>query len=322
MTLVTVLRSPHLKGWPKNEQGGQTDLVLLSQALVQAYSTDAHFAQYQSPIRRRLTKGAAERLGSVTLDVISFDVDCPETHGTPTPAPESWREQERDKLRALWAVHPGMFAYETRGGYRFLYRQPLPTLITNAADALSWSQDYTICRMYLHRCFGFEIDKSCADWQRLFRLPRATRDGKDRPEDWPMYGNPESIATLVIEPSELDLSNARACKAFKKRKVLDLKPCRSDGHGLLYHALSARRDILGPHEGGYLIRCPRESAHSCGSTGDTSTVLYLPANGKELGFIYCKHSHCVELSVRDWLRCFSDSELDAARERAGIRRTA
>lgn len=86
----------------------------------------------------------------------------------------------------------------------------------------------------------------------------------------------------------------------------------TDSHGLLYRLLLARGAILAPHvDGGHLIRCPNESAHSSGCTGDTSTVLFPPTPGG-IGAIHCMHGHCANMTARDWLQLFTAQEREAA----------
>ncbi len=45
---VTIVRNPYVKGFPK--VGEPAYPLELGQALERAYSSDAHFAQYRSPI--------------------------------------------------------------------------------------------------------------------------------------------------------------------------------------------------------------------------------------------------------------------------------
>jgi hypothetical protein len=124
-------------------------------------------------------------------------------------------------------------------------------------------------------------------------------------------------------PNEDDLATASAKlkNAFnvERKRMLDFAPCHSDGYGLLYHALRARGDLVRQFKANsFLVRCPNEASHSSGKTGDTSTVLYLPAAGEHVGHLHCLHGHCSGLKARDWLRMFSDSEIESARVAAGL----
>ncbi|MES2563287.1 MAG: hypothetical protein V4637_11225, partial [Pseudomonadota bacterium] len=296
----------------------------LATALTRAFKTDAHFVQYVSPIGRRMN---GESLGTghvMRSDVIVFDVDCPDTHGTSDEVPSTWRAENRERVLALRAAHPDCAFYETRGGSRIVYMQPLPTEIVTADDATTWKQDYAVMVAYLGRVFGIDADYACADWTRFFRCPRATRKPGGAPESRAVAGDPHNVGRFWAEPNEDDLATAKAKlkNAFDPPKlVLPASGVTSicDGYGILFHALRARGDVFREYKRGtFLIRCPNEAQHSSGKTGDTSTMLYLPSPGQVMGFVKCLHGHCVGLNARDWVRMFSESELDDARAAAGL----
>jgi hypothetical protein len=329
--LVTIMRQAKVVGWPDDpgkspRREDSAYVVPLSQALQRAYRSDAHFTQYATPIGRRLRTTALDRDVTVQLPVLVLDFDCAETHATSKPATDAWRTDNRTKMLALRSAHPGMFFYETRGGSRVVYRQPVPSVVSTAQDALEWRRDYAITIAYLARVFDLHADPACADWTRLFRLPHATRGNAKQPEDWPTAGDPANIAALWFEPTEEDRAAAVKLlpKAFEELKVVrSFEPCTADGYGLLYHALRGRGDLIRPFKrNGFFIRCPNEQQHTSGKTGDTSTVLFLPPAGEVIGAVWCLHAHCQALQLRDWLRCFAQHELDAAREAAGIARKA
>ena len=73
------------------------------------------------------------------------------------------------------AAHPNPYYYETRGGGRIVYVQAEPTVLRSQADAIAWRQEYAIAVAHLARVFGIVADPACSDWQRHYRLPRATR---------------------------------------------------------------------------------------------------------------------------------------------------
>jgi len=326
--LVTVVREQKVKGWPDDDglEPRDTDrayVLPLSQALQRTYSTDAHMAQYATHNSRRLKTAAVHYDISARIDVLVLDVDCKETHGTKDPTPDAWRVDVRMKMLALRAAHPGFFMYDTKGGSRIVYRQPVPYFISSPEDAADWKRDYAITVAYVARVFGIEADPACADWTRLFRLPRATRAPAQPPENRALAGDPGKIASLWFEPHDEDRAAAmellpRAFEAKQVRKA-PIASAYCDGYGVFFHAISARRGVFRQHRPGtYIVQCPNESAHTSGKTGDSSTILFLPGPGEVLGWPHCLHAHCQSLSIKDWLRCFSDYELDAAREAAGL----
>jgi hypothetical protein len=321
MTLVTVLRDRRVRGWPRHDQGDTAYVRELGDVLSRTYRSDAHFCQYRSPNARRLTSDAIDH-ADVELGCIAFDIDCAAVHGTPEPAPAAWRAEVVDGVRALAEVHGQPFLYGTRGGARVVFSIPSPRVLSSSEDAKVWAQDYSIALVHIERCFGLQCDPACADWTRLFRCPRATREPGGKAEQWPTCGDPYRIAALQIDASAEDMATARArSKAFAAARVLDFEPCLADGYGLLFHALRARGSLRRAHgSNAFVIRCPNEAQHSTGVTADGSTLLYLPARGEEIGAVCCKHAHCDRMRVSDWLRLFNDSELADARRAAGIRR--
>ena len=322
---ITIVRDRYAKGWPRHADGERAYVLGLGEALTRTYRSDAHFVQYATPNDRRLTREAFDEGVIVRMNVIVFDVDCADTHGSSQPAPERWRAELGTKVEALSEAHPAPYFYETRGGARIVYRVGAPFEITSQAGAREWSQHYAIALAYLSRQFGIGADPACHDWQRLFRLPFATRDKGAKPEAWPTRGDAHKIGTLQIPASAADVDAARASsKAFSTSRISALTPCTSSGEGLLFHLLRARGDVLREHTqpGAYVIRCPREFEHSTGRTGDGSSLLYSPAAGEEVGAIHCLHNHCAHMTVRDWVRCFGQIEIDDARRAAGMARVA
>lgn len=213
--LLPVLKIRNLRAWPKHAQGGAATYQPAAVALRQRYATDAHTAGYSAhSIARRLDKDAPEQMpGGVAMVALFVDVDTP-NH---VPATDAWREQERTKIAAALAALPGGFAFESRGGYKLVWRLPEPFTITSAADYARWRLFYWRTLLALSRRFGIEGDPSCADWTRLYRLPHATRDEGGKPEDLPTEGDPELRHPLALdlEAAELeaDLAEARRLEA-------------------------------------------------------------------------------------------------------------
>ncbi len=321
--VVSVFPDKRACGWPRWPRGTWAEVCSLSSALSRSYSTDAHFAAYETPNGRRLTREAIDRGKRPVLSVAVFDIDCPAVHGSSAPAPEDWRAALLEQVAELARAHPAPYVYMTRGGARIVYTQPELVVLCSQADAQRWSQDYAIAVNYLARRFGIVADLACKDWQRFYRLPHATRDLGGKPERWAVHGDPAHIGSLSIDATTADVTAARrTSKVFVKRQALAFEPCVSDGRGMLYHLLSASGAIIRPHaDGAHVIRCPRESSHSTGFTGDGSTLLFPPAIGKSVGAIACLHGHCSNMSVRDWLQLFSEGDIETA-QRACITRVA
>lgn len=317
MTPVTVMRDRYVRGWPAHEDGERAYVVELGAALEREYSTDAHMTAYRTPNGRRLTRDCIDRGVPVELTCVLFDLDGPDHVATP-----EWRKETRSRVQDLVKVHPGVYYFETRGGARLLGRQREHTIITTHEDARRWRQSIAVAIAYLERRFGLVADPGCSDWQRLYRLPRATREPGGAPENLPTWGDPSAIGVLEIDADSADVETARKrSKAFREAKARNVESTSTcDGFGVLYWALRLRNDVIDDRSSGvYLVRCPREREHTTGSTGDGSTLLYLPdRHGDEIGHVHCLHGHCADMTPKRWLAEFSASELDAARERAGI----
>ncbi len=328
MTRITVLRDRYTRSWPQlapDKPLRPSDRCYpldLSVALEREFSTDAHFVAYSSPNGHRLNVEAINQGIEVVLKCVVFDVVCPETHGTKAPAPESWRRELRAKVQTLAEQHPDPFYYETRGGSRICYRQLEPTVLRTQADAQAWTDHYSVAISHIKRAFGIEADPACADWQRLFRLPRATREPGGNPENWPSWGSVDRIGAFMIRASEADVRLAKAkLNAFQDRgRGRAFLPSIASGEGLFFHLLRARGDVSDRKcsRGGLVVRCPNRAQHTKNTDGTDSTVLYPPRADAELGVIHCKHGHCRHLTVTQWLRFFGDRELSAARAAAGI----
>ena len=209
--LVPVLpQNTRVRAWPGYDQGARVEYTELRHALRAEHAGDAHFAAYSAPsITRRLDTGAvgrAELPEGVPLVAFVADVDHAETHaanvkakaskGAKVAVPETWREEMRAKVEKLRAEHPGFVAYETRGGFRVLSLLATPRVLRGPGDVESWRRFYAAALAWLHREYGITGDPACADWTRLFRLPRATREGSSAPENLPMHGDEPGPWTL------------------------------------------------------------------------------------------------------------------------------
>jgi len=317
LTFVTIFRDKYARGWPRHAQGERGYVLELGQALDRHYTTDAHFAAYRTPNDRRLVREAIDQEVAIELTAIVFDVDGPDHAPT-----LSWFQETRRRVVELAAAHPDPYYYETRGGARIVYRQIEPTILRTQADALEWSRVYAVAVAHLEHRFGIVADPACNDWQRLYRLPRATRDPGGKPENHPYWGDSSKIGTLYIEASTADVAKAERQAPNAFREPRELPAYNGSGDGLLFWALKLRGEVIGDApRGGWICRCPNHRQHTSNTDGTDSTVVYQPKPGAEIGVIVCKHAHCVKLTLRDWLACFSEAELEAAREAAGIVRT-
>jgi len=329
-TPITVIADRYVRSWPSRQADkplrscDRAHCMELDEAIERDFQTDAHFVAYATPNGRRLNSEAINQGITIELTTSAFDIDCPLVHGTSEPAPEAWRREQREKVLKLAKVHPDPYMYETRGGLRIVYRLAEPTILQSQQDAKQWSQGYAVGVAHLERCFGLLADPACNDWQRLYRLPRATRSPGAGPENWPTWGDPHQIGVLVIEASPADVATAKraAARSFHQPREVTFTT-DYHGDGLLFWLLKNRGDVTGDApRGGWRCLCPNRDQHSTNSDGSDATVVYAPRLGAELGILNCLHAHCAERTNRDWLKFFSQSEIDRARRAAGIERAA
>jgi len=330
---IPVLRDARLKGWPKHENGGAVEYRTLGDAMRASFTTDAHFAAYSAPsLARRLTQDALLRRDvlphGVKMVAQVFDVDAESSHkasgGTESVAPDAWWLGELPKIHQLLEAHPGALVYRTRGGYRIVYA--LEGVVLRAPpDAEHWSSTYVANVAYLRRAFGIVADHACADWTRLFRAPRVVRDGRREVREILGGG---TIGAWTYEPTGEDFDAAKSLRRARKKAGTkaashDDRPAPVVGDGVLFHAFSARGELGAQVEPGkWTIACPWASEHTKGEHFDTSTVLFAPSAGEELGWPHCSHGHCSSRDLRDWLGHFTDAELAAARKAAGLETSA
>jgi hypothetical protein len=317
--IVSVLYSASVRSWPRFEQGGVARSTRLGAALSSRYAFDAHAVQYAAtPIGRRLSWGALDRLdvlgGPVRMVAILFDVDAP-GHGADIDV-EAWWKSERAKVEPL-----GTFAYRTRGGYRLAFFLPAAYVIETRADAEGWSAFYLSSVAYLRRAHDIAADP-VADWQRLFRLPHATRDAGGRPEEHETIGEAAGLAPWLprITAEDVDVGARLRRKAAAQRT--EVRASTYSGDGLLF-ALFYITGRMGPcldaGEGKYAVLCPRDDEHSKRGI-DTSTVLWTPGPGEEVGWLHCSHTSKGHnaWTVRDVLSHFSEWEQEQARRMADL----
>lgn len=152
------------------------------EAFARTWPTDAHFAAYE-PLCPPELGGAAVRLASgaltdgvaVRMVALVGDLDDPTAHRTKAPASDEWRAAQ---LPALIASR--LQVYRTRGGYRVLAVLREPVELRTPEDARLWRSTYLGWCEQLERDHGLRLDRSCADWTRLYRLPNVLRDGVEQ----------------------------------------------------------------------------------------------------------------------------------------------
>ena len=171
-------------------------------AFLRTYTTDAHFAAYESslPYRLRLeTLTAVDDDQHPRMVWLVADVDNRAAHRAELPeAPVDWRAAEHEKLRQLAIHYPGLFAFDTKNGYRIIYR-------IARRPVLSWRLFYRWTLCYLLRAFGISADLACSDWPRLFRLPRVVRTSGRPAEDRALVGDAHSVGLWSREPADEEL---------------------------------------------------------------------------------------------------------------------
>jgi hypothetical protein len=320
---TTVLRDRFVPG---NAAEGVCTLPLAG-VLRLAYRSDAHFQGGVAADGLRLTRSSLDR-GTATMTVLAVDIDAPGHQAT-----AEWRAATRQRITELFEAHPGGFGYETRGGARVVYTLAEPFVIETHEDGREWSRRYLTQVAYLARRFDLACDAACADFSRLFRCPRATRDGElQRPAT---FGNPDEIAALVAEITAEDEARARemAPQLWRSESGIILharseatprgaerrerEPDPDASPGVLYELLEVRGDVLrpGPLRGSFLVKCPRERFHTTGKAGDGSTLLFVADVLFGPGAIHCKHAGCARVrSAKRWKR--EIAALDASERKA------
>lgn len=216
---LPVFTGKHLRAWPKHDDGGPATYRPAGIALRARYSTDAHTAAYSvERVPRRLDKTSPGYLLDGAPLVVRMGFLLVDVDGADHKADSAWREGEGAKVERALAELPGGFSYQTRGGYRLVWRLMAPFPIASDTDAAAWKLTYWRALLLLSRRFGIVGDPACADWTRLYRLPHATRDPGGSPEALPTTGDPELVAPLALDLNPtvlaLDLAEARRLDAL------------------------------------------------------------------------------------------------------------
>lgn len=216
---VLVLPRQAVRAWPNHPDAPAHPVYPLSEALTRSWQTDAHFTAYEAPAsRQRLSITGADGLdlyrrgGSARMVLLVVDVDDELTHREntrrkaakqrPIDVPAAWRADQAARVATLRADHPGVVAYDTRGGYRLLALLEAAHGIADHEQAAAWARWYLRQLAYLSRRYGIVGDPACLDWTRLYRLPHATREGSQTPEQRPVYGLLEAVGVWCREADD------------------------------------------------------------------------------------------------------------------------
>ncbi len=171
--------SPEGESFPRRRENASG--MSLDAALTKQWPTDAHMAAYEpvviEGITIRLASGALSEGIVVRVTALVFDVDDPVAHDQKTAARLEWREAERAKQARLAEIAPGFVSYDSKRGYRLIWRLE-GVEFTSPDDAELWKDFYTGAVAWLEEHAGIKADPQCKDWTRLYRLPNVVRDGK------------------------------------------------------------------------------------------------------------------------------------------------
>jgi hypothetical protein len=296
--------------------------------MTRAWTRDAHTAAYSvEALPYRLKQPAITFDGGVAMVAFLADVDCEQSHAASggqgdCPASDDWWVQELSKLDMLLKAFPDAFIYRTRGGYRFIYALPTPSVLKTTEDVQRWTDTYVAWIAALRQRFHIYADAACKDWPRLYRLPHATRTPNGRPEALETRGSPYQIGLWTCEPTieECNFAKTLTKKPLTPRQhIEDRASFGSAGDGILFCAFQSRGWIgkeVAP--GKWAAQCPWQDQHSKGAPFNTSTILYAPGPGDTLGWLHCSHAHCQTRDIREVLKVFSKDELARAQQAAGL----
>lgn len=210
MIRLRVFPKADVLGWPDapdDPVGAQSwGADELRVVLEQRYATDVHTVGYEAdegPHGRKRLNGGCVECGVHPRMVVHFvDVDSGKAHKEHGEASDEWRAAEAVKVARLQADVPGVVCYLTRGGYRLVGVLREAVVIDSADASTRWKILVGRRLAWLSRTYGIVGDPACSEWQRLYRLPHATRPGGGgRPEARPVVGDWSTVGTW---PDALD----------------------------------------------------------------------------------------------------------------------
>lgn len=169
-------------GWDGTEEGLDGlvgDAQKLTDAMEHVFSTDAMFqplAVPGEPTWPRLNKPGAAVLAAEGLEPLLtwavLDLDTPEHAAWPDQATADMAlHGTAARLAARTGAAP--YGYTTNNGLRLLWPLATPMGVTVAGSYLQQLHQYLLPALPTDLVF----DRSCAQWWRVYRLPRVTRAG-------------------------------------------------------------------------------------------------------------------------------------------------
>ncbi len=177
MPLVGVAPTKLIKGISDfDEPCQELTCVSLKEALEKQWNTDAHFFTYQPenhtawPRLRDEILPKIEKTGTRLLkQCIVLDYDNPDHKPWDGELFAAFLDRfnvvSQNPVLSEWAAF-----YTTSGGCRFIYIPDKPLTVRDAEGLhKAVIRDFGI--------FGLDIDVTCAQWTRCFRLPQVVRDG-------------------------------------------------------------------------------------------------------------------------------------------------
>jgi hypothetical protein len=219
--LLPVLAHDRVPGWHRNSNAPQISYLDAAEAFTKHHPTDAHFASYDAhETPWRLTLDAlpdlAERGGWRMVRLVA-DIDHPWKKEKPTDDAgrellrqriEAWWQDERTKIDAALAAHPGALVYRSKsGGYRMVWELASPFVVRTVDDKEAWRLRYRRELLYLARRFGIVGDPACSDITRIFRLPFVTLAPGEAPMAPELLGDPAALGPWTHEPSDAELDD-------------------------------------------------------------------------------------------------------------------
>lgn len=163
---------------PSQLQAASVPSMSIADALTCPTELDARAVPYSIEGAIRLPRLKKESLSffkeagvPVVVDYAFIDVDL--------PGHRPWNEGELEEILSSLETLPEWESaafYQTPHGYRLLWRLDTPI------PAQLWRAWFLQFSAHLSN-YGIDVDPGCREWNRLYRLPRATREDDFRPLD-------------------------------------------------------------------------------------------------------------------------------------------